>query len=115
MLLPHALVVEDPEGEEEAAPLLLPLGVTVELTVFDRDEVELPLDDPLTLPLSVLLGIEVREAVVQTVADCEGDRDEEPQKLKLGVGVAEPQAESEAVLQAVTVLLEHNDGNVVLE
>ena len=105
MLLPQALVVEDPESEGEVVPQLLILGVAVRLGVLDNEEVEQPLEDPLVLPLSVLLKIEVWEALVQTVAEKEGDGDDEPQELKLGVGVAEPQAVEEAVAQAVAVLL----------
>ena len=139
MLLPQALVVEDPEREGELVPQLLTLGVAVGLGVLDNEEVEQPLEDPegeiwevplnlplpeaaevsvtaavtlvhpltdpLALPLSVLLGIEVWEAVVLTVEEKEGDRDDEPQELKFGVGVAEPQAVEEAVAQAVAVLL----------
>ena len=115
MLLPQALVVEDPESEGEVVPQLLILGVAVRLGVLDNEEVEQPLEDPLVLPLSVLLKIEVWEALVQTVAEKEGDGDDEPQELKLGVGVAEPQAVEEAVAQAVTVVLEHKEGTRVLE
>ena len=105
MLLPQALVVEDPEREGELVPQLLILGVAVELGVLDNEEVEQPLEDPLVLPLSVLLGMEVWEAVVLTVEEKEGERDDEPHELKLGVGVEEPQAVEEAVAQAVAVLL----------
>ena len=115
MLLPQALVVEDPESEGEVVPQLLILGVAVRLGVLDNEEVEQPLEDPLVLPLSVLLKIEVWEALVQTVAEKEGDGDDEPQELKLGIRVAEPQTEWEAVMQAVTVPLEHSEGTRVLE
>ena len=97
--------MEDPEGEIWEVPLNLPLPEAAEVSVTAAVTLVHPLTDPLALALSVLLGMEVWEAVVLTVEEKEGERDDEPQELKLGVGVAEPQAVEEAVAQAVAVLL----------
>ena len=95
--LTHWEVEVQPEGESVARLLMLALGESVLLGVVDCEDVPQLLEDTLVLPLSVGLGWEVEEGVVQSVGEREGVRETVAHTLALVVRRVEGVTKSEKV------------------
>ena len=113
--LAHWVAEAQPMGVRVAKLLMLALGESVALGVVDCEDVPKLLEDTLVLPLSIVLGWEVEEGVVQCVGEREGEREAVAHPLALVEWRVEGVPKTEAVRQPVEDALSVEDGDMLAE